>query len=78
MSDSPIRALPGNAEPQPRVIHLLEDLLQKARDGQLQDVAVVGITPNRRVVTGLSAHDNLFNLAGGLAYLQQKVVNLVE
>lgn len=69
---SPVPPPPGDAE----AITLLEDLLQRARAGEITAAAVVCQTADHGVATAwtLGASGSVFTLLGGVAELQHRLL----
>lgn len=61
--------------PDERVVDLLEGYLKEAKAGNLRSVAVVGVTTDGTVTTAWRHNSDLFTMVGGVAWLQQRLVN---
>lgn len=76
---SNIHQLPGvainEADPVQGSIELLERLLAMAKDGTLRSVAVAFTKNERGIVTDWHNNDEFFTLIGGVAWLQQRMLD---
>jgi hypothetical protein len=64
--------IPGEADP--KIVKLLEDYLVEAKAGRLRGVAIVAVTEDQTVSTGWRHNAEYFNLLGGVAWLQQRIL----
>lgn len=62
------------------VVEMLESLLEQAKRGELQAVAVAGVQGEEgSVITGLSSGEGkVFTLLGGVRYLEQRLMGTLE
>jgi hypothetical protein len=64
---------PVEAAPVDEVVTRLEDMLRLARAGELRAVTVVGLLTGGEIVTFATASDDIFRMAGALAYMQHRL-----
>ena len=69
---------PTGTEPVEELVEILEDLLVRAKSGELQSLAFAGCCSDNTVVTGLSVADDVFSLIGGLRVVESVLVNKVD
>ena len=69
---------PTGTEPVEELVEILEDLLFRAKSGELQSLAVAGCCSDNTVVTGLSVADDVFSLMGAWRVVDDKLVRLVR
>lgn len=63
-------------EPVPEVVALLEDMLARAKSGELRTAVIAGATSDNCIVSGFVVQDCLFTTMGALAYLTRRVGEL--
>ena len=63
-------------EPVPEVVSLLEDMLERAKTGELRTACIAGATSDGCVISGFVVHEGLFTTMGALAYLTRRVGGL--
>lgn len=63
-------------EPVPEVVSLLEDMLARAKSGELRTACIAGATIDNCVISGFVVQDHLFTTMGALAYLTRRVGDL--
>lgn len=75
---SNIHVMPGGTippgEPVKGTVELLENLLAKAKSGELRAVAVSYMLGERRVVTDWHSATDYFALIGGVGWLHQRML----
>jgi len=80
MSDKVISLFEGQPsslrEPQPELVHCLEDLLERARSGEIQSLVATGFCANgyRLSLWAGAAHENVHEMLGAIAWLQHEYV----
>lgn len=67
---------PNPVEPDEEVVALLEDMLARAKSGELRTAAIAGATNDGCVISGFVVKDSLFTTIGALAYLSRRVGEL--
>ncbi len=60
-------------QPVPETIELLEQVLEKARSGEIRSVAVVGVKPNYHVFSCWHSEGQYYTLIGGLSWLSHRM-----
>lgn len=63
-------------EPDAEVVSLLEDMLARAKSGELRTCAMTGATSDGCALIGYVVKDALFTTMGALAYLNRRVGEL--
>lgn len=63
-------------EPVPEVVSLLEDMLARAKSGELRTACIASATSDGCIMTGYTVKDHLFTTMGALAYLSRRVGEL--
>ena len=80
MTDKVTTLFPGTQitqdEPVPEVVSLLEDMLARAKTGELRTAAIACATSDGCILTGYVVQDSLFTTMGALAYLSRRVCEL--
>lgn len=75
---SNIHVMPGGTvppgEPVKAAVELLENLLVKAKSGELRAVAVSYMLGERRIVTDWHSDTDYFALIGGVGWLHQRML----
>lgn len=62
-------------EPNPALISMLEDTLEKARSGHLQSFIGTGfVSDGARLALWADAHENVYEMLGSIAWLQHEYV----
>lgn len=70
---------PSGAQPQPRVIAFLQDLLDRAQRGDIQAVAATFVMPDQTVADGWRLGPNTTHqIVAGVTYLQNRVASLAN
>lgn len=63
-------------EPRSELVSVLENLLNRARTGQLQSFIGCGFTATgERCAAWIDTHENVYEMLGSLAWLQHEYVN---
>jgi hypothetical protein len=79
---SNIRNLPGASlpmgEPAPDTIKLLEELLERARSGDLRSIAVAYTVGDHAMRTDWNNEHEFMELIGGVAWLQSRMVDALN
>lgn len=61
-------------DPVPKVVELLEDLLEKAKSGEIRSFGFVTTDADRNVQTGWHHQHELFTLIGGVSWLHTRLL----
>ena len=69
---------PTGTEPVEELVEILEDLLTRAKSGELQSLAFAGCCSDNTVMSGLSVTDDVFALIGALRVVESVLVNKVD
>lgn len=69
---------PTGTEPVEELVEILEDLLMRAKSGELQSLAFAGCCSDNTVMSGLSVTDDMFALIGALRVVESVLVNKVD
>lgn len=67
-----------NGQPVELVVELLEDLLKRAKTGEVRAVAVAGVCQNGSVTSAYQHENHIFALLGGLTYLSGRIQIALE
>ena len=67
---------PNPVEPDEEVVALLEDMLARAKSGELRTAAIASATSDGHILTGYVVKDSLFTTMGALAHLSRRVGEL--
>lgn len=57
----------------PETVRLLEDMLLKARSGEIRSVAIVGVKTNGHVVSAYHSEDQYYTLLGAASWLAHRM-----
>jgi hypothetical protein len=68
-----IQLTPATAAPDPMAVKILEEALEKARSGDLRNVAIVGTLPGNEEYYSYTAVDNLM-FVGQIARMQHLIL----
>lgn len=75
MQDAPkLRLLPSPSDPVPSVVEMLEDMLQRARAGEIVAVAIVGITRDGSAMRFWEPNNRSIELVGGVSIMQNRLI----
>lgn len=69
---------PAPTEAQPQVIEMLENLLARARTGEVLSFAVACELTGREVMTGHSEPASVFALIGAVEHLKQRLLRKAD
>lgn len=81
MTDNIKPLFPGQRtgiEPVPEVVDMVEDLLARAKSGELQSLAFAGLCADDTVMSGCSVQDDVFCLIGALHVVASNLTNMVD
>jgi hypothetical protein len=67
---------PNQADPD--VVALLEDMLSRAKSGELRTAAFAGATNDGCTITAFCGRDHMFSTLGGISYLRKRAEDLIE
>ncbi len=67
-----------NDEVQKNTVFMLEDWLQRAREGRFDAVAICGVLKNGEVETNVAQHNQHPVLVGAVTILQARLLRLVD
>lgn len=76
MTDNVTPLFPGQVldnTPEPGVVAILEEMLERAKTGELRTAALVFATNDGCILTASHIPDHMFTTVGGLAYLSRKL-----
>lgn len=69
---------PTGTEPVGELVEILEDLLVRAKSGELQSLAFAGCCSDNTIMDAVSVHDDVFSLIGGLRVVETVLINRVD
>ena len=69
---------PTGTEPVEELVEILEDLLFRAKSGELQSLAFAGLCSDNTVMSGISVTDDVFSLIGGLRVVEAVLIDRVD
>ena len=69
---------PTGTEPVEELVEILEDLLVRAKSGELQSLAFAGCCSDNTIMDGVIVFDDVFALMGAWRMVDDKLVRLVR
>lgn len=82
MSENKVVSLNGAhtpaTEPVADVVRKIEEMLAKAKAGEIRSVAIAAVTENERTLTVYDSENQIFQLMGALSYLQTRIGIAIE
>lgn len=77
MTDKKVVSLTGAhtpaTEPVADVVRKLEEMLVKAKTGEIRSVAIAAVTTEMRTLTVYDSENQIFQLLGAISYLQTRI-----
>lgn len=65
-------------EPDGAVVHQLEQMLERARSGEVRQVCIAGRMTGGEIATVIAGENMAFTMLGGLRYLEHRLVGTIE
>lgn len=75
MDHPKLRLLPSPTDPVPSVVEVLEDMLQRARSGEIVATALVGITKDGGILRFWASNGRSIELIGGVSIMQSRLID---
>lgn len=74
-----VLALPARDEPNAETVALLEKVLERAKAGELQAVALTGVLSDGCLITAFTSHQPaIFTVLGGLQWLTARLMQAAD
>ena len=62
-------------EPVPEVVQQLEDLLARAKTGEIREVAIAAVTDQKSITTAWHHENDYFRLVGAVSWLSRRLTD---